>query len=77
MLNRIEQKLAALLGDDLATRAHLSVVTPPGPPSGIDAGRGTVIVWVAETTLAALFERGTMAFEVQHSCNGILSKKIF
>lgn len=67
MLNRIEQKLAALLGDDLATRAHLSVVTPPGPPSGIDAGRGTVIVWVAETTLAALFERGTMAFEGNRS----------
>jgi hypothetical protein len=63
MLNRIEQKLASILGDDLAARTHLSVLTAPGPPSGLSAGQGAVLVSVVEVTPAALFERGTIAFE--------------
>ncbi len=63
MLNRIETKLTSILGDDLVTRTHLSVITAPGPPSGIGSGRGAVLVSLAELTPAALFERGTIAFE--------------
>ena len=57
MLNRIEQKLTAILGDDLATRTHLSVLEAPGPPSTIPSGEGAVLVSLSETTSENQFER--------------------
>lgn len=67
MINRIEQKLTSLLGDDLAGRTHLSVIEAPGPPSGINAGRGAVLVSLAETTPENQFERDTFAFSGNQS----------
>jgi hypothetical protein len=70
MLSRIEQKLTSILGDDLATRTHLSVVEAPGPPTGVDAGSGAVLVAVSEMTPAPLFERDKFSF------NGAQSRRI-
>ncbi|MDX1655811.1 MAG: hypothetical protein R3310_11435 [Candidatus Competibacteraceae bacterium] len=70
MLNRIEQKLTSMLGDELAARSHLSVTNSPTAVAGLDPGRGTVLVALSGLTPAARFERGTIAFE------GLQSRRI-
>lgn len=57
MLAAIEQKLTSILGDDLATRTHLDVIEAPAK-SAPTAGRGAVVVSLAEWTPTPLFERG-------------------
>ena len=69
MLATIEQKLTSILGDDLAARAHVDVLEAPGPPTPA-AGRGAVLVALAELTPAPLFEREQFAF------NGAQSRRI-
>ncbi|MDB6062011.1 MAG: hypothetical protein JWM78_2114 [Verrucomicrobiaceae bacterium] len=69
MLGTIEQKLTSILGDDLAARAHLDVLEAPGPPAPV-AGRGAVLVALAEVTPASLFEREQFNF------NGAQSRRI-
>src|SRR5262249_33548861 len=44
MLGAIERKLAAVLGDGLAARTHLSVVEGPTAPTDPAAGRGLIVV---------------------------------
>jgi hypothetical protein len=61
MLAAIEQKLTSILGGDLATRTHLEVLEAPAR-SAPAAGRGTVLVSVAEWTPTPLFERGQFSF---------------
>jgi hypothetical protein len=69
MLGMIEQKLTAILGDDLAARSHVDVLEAPGPAMPT-AGRTAVLVALAELTPAPLFEREQFAF------NGTQSRRI-
>jgi hypothetical protein len=69
MLSIIEQKLTSILGDDLASRAHLDVIEAPTPPTPV-AGRGAVLVSIAEWTPAATFDREHFSF------NGAQSRRL-
>jgi hypothetical protein len=61
MLARIEQKVAATLGDSLAARAHLAVVAAPTPAQGIDAGKGRLVVALQDVAPAAGFREDEFA----------------
>ena len=62
MLNRIEQKLTALIGDDLATRAHLSVVEAPRRSTALNPGEGVVVVSLSGMMPSPRFERDARSF---------------
>lgn len=55
MLARIEQKIAATLGDKLAARTHVAVLAAPGPSQALDAGKGRLVVALQEVQPAAGF----------------------
>ena len=61
MLNELERRLTALVGDALAARTHVSVVQAPaaGPP---DPGEGLVEVAVVDVAPLAGFDRSHVAF---------------
>ena len=65
MLAEIEKKLASLLADALAARAHLTVTQAPGPPVPSADGQGVAVVSVAEATPLTLFDPGH--FEVRRN----------
>ena len=58
MLGAIERKLTSLIGDGLATRTHLSVITAPGSSAAVGAAHGRLTVSVAEAAPREAFERG-------------------
>src|SRR5262245_42939092 len=58
MLGAIERKLTSLIGDGLAARTHLSVVTAPGSSAVVAAAHGRLTVSVAEAAPREAFERG-------------------
>lgn len=70
MLSQLEHKLTSLIADGLVTRTHLSVVGAPGPVPALGAGKGAVLVSLAELTPVATFERGQLTF------NGSQSRRI-
>lgn len=55
MLARIEQKIAATLGDTLAARTHVAVLAAPGSLPALDAGKGRLVVALQEVQPAAGF----------------------
>jgi hypothetical protein len=61
MLNELERRLTALVGDALAVRTHLDVVQAPaaGPP---DPGEGQVEVALVDVAPVDGFERSRIAF---------------
>lgn len=62
MLDTIEQRVAATVGDALSTRAHLTVFAAPGPAAPIASGAGRVIVALRELSAAPFFQRDEMSF---------------
>lgn len=61
MLARIEQKIAATLGDALAARAHAAVLAAPGSADAIAAGRARLVVALQEVQPAGSFREGEFA----------------
>lgn len=61
MLGTLEQRLTSILGDELAGRTHLDVIEAPGPAVPA-AGRGAVLVALAEVVPTPLFEREQFTF---------------
>lgn len=55
MLARIEQKIAATLGDKLAARNHVAILAAPGSSPALDAGRGRLVVALQEVQPATGF----------------------
>ena len=55
MLAAIERKLAAVLGDGMSTRTHLSVIQAPAPSTAPAAGKGLAVVSVADVTSGIRF----------------------
>jgi hypothetical protein len=62
MLNVIESRIAAIVGDGLAARTHLSVVQAPRAIDGLQPGRGIMRVSLSEMTPDAGFERTQVHF---------------
>ncbi|HEX9619308.1 MAG TPA: hypothetical protein VF989_04170, partial [Polyangiaceae bacterium] len=60
MLNAIESRLAAIVGDGLSTRAHLSVVQAPAAIDDVAAAGVAVRVSITEWTPEPAFERGNL-----------------
>lgn len=60
MLAAIESRLAAIVGDGLATRSHTAVIRPPGSGE-LAEGAGMVIVSLVEAAADAAFEIGKKA----------------
>jgi hypothetical protein len=61
MLSLIEQRVTARIGDALAARSHLKIVTAPGPAVPIEAGQGRVIVALDSVTADAVFPRDELS----------------
>ena len=61
MLARIEQKVAATLGDSLAARAHVAVVAAPDSSAELAAGSGRLVVALEEVQPAAGFHEEEFA----------------
>src|SRR5256885_5515917 len=55
MLSRIEGSLTSIVADALSARTHVSTLEAPGPAPALDAGKGAVLVSIAEVTRAATF----------------------
>lgn len=64
MLAAIERKLASIVGDGLAARTHLSVVTAPVTATDPPEGRGTVVVGIAASNEIGRFERDFVGVDV-------------
>ncbi|HEX5414793.1 MAG TPA: hypothetical protein VFZ25_03945 [Chloroflexota bacterium] len=64
MLGAIERKLAAIVGDGLSGRAHLSVVSAPGGAADPPPGRGIVVVSVHLADPVPRFERDAVGVDV-------------
>lgn len=64
MLAAIERKLAAILGDGLAARTHLSVLAAPAGAADPPPGRGIVVVGVRAADTVARFERDVIGVDV-------------
>jgi hypothetical protein len=64
MLAAIERKLAAIVGDGLAARTHLSVVAAPAGAGDPPQGRGIVVVAVALADAVGRFERDFVGVDV-------------
>src|SRR5215470_7550852 len=56
MLAAIERKLAAVLGDGLASRPHLSVIQAPAPTTAPDQGKGVLVASIGDVSSVARFE---------------------
>ena len=63
MLSGIEGKLTSLVADALSTRTHLSALEAPGPAPALEAGKGAVLVSLAELTRAATFAPAQVAVD--------------
>ena len=70
MLSQIEQKLTSLIADRLVERTHLSVIEAPGPVPALQAGKGAVLVSLAEVSPETTFERA------RFKINGTQSRRI-
>jgi hypothetical protein len=70
MLSQIEQKLTSLIADRLVERTHLSVIEAPGPVPALQAGKGAVLVSLAEVSPESTFERA------RFKINGTQSRRI-
>jgi hypothetical protein len=60
MLNELEKKLTAIVGDAVSTRPHLDVVEAATAPNGPEPGRGLVRVGIAEVRPDGVFVPGEM-----------------
>jgi hypothetical protein len=60
MLDTIEQRVTAIVGEALSQRPHLAVVAAPAPPEAIAAGQGRVIVSLGEIASSGVFQRDEM-----------------
>ena len=56
MLAAIERKIAAVLGDGMASRLHLDVMQAPAPAAAPAAGKGLAVVSIGDVTTAGRFE---------------------
>jgi hypothetical protein len=61
MLARIEQKVAATLGDKLAGRTHVAVFSAPGSSTELQEGQGRVVVALQEVVPANGFREDEFA----------------
>jgi hypothetical protein len=70
MLSGIEGTLTSIVAGSLSARTHLSTLEAPGPAPTLDAGKGAVLVSIAEVARAATFA------PAQTAINGTQSRRV-